>query len=198
MSSHYRAYHLVRHVRALRVGSIEASYANPPAQRAHQVRLSMKGAPALRGQLGSPCRCGCPDMCTDGHFHLRSSGSMGRGRHSRRGRITTSCLRVRAPLRMMLGAPNRERSANFSFFFLLNSCIFLLNLGAVSRCRRQIGGGAFAGSPRKTNRVFQLRYAQKAHHRASLFVLHVVRRFSWDPAFCRFFYGVAMSHVAHV
>jgi hypothetical protein len=149
VSSHYRAYHLVRHVRALRVGSIEASYANPPAQRAHQVRLSMKGAPALRGQLGSPCRCGCPDMCTDGHFHLRSSGSMGRGRHSRRGRITTSCLRVRAPLRMMLGAPNRERSANFSFFFLLNSCIFLLNLGAVSRCRRQIGGALLPVVPAK-------------------------------------------------
>jgi hypothetical protein len=73
------------------------------------------------------------------------------------------------------------------FFFAKFMYLF-----AKFRCSQSVQtadrGGAFAGSPRKTNRVFQLRYAQKAHHRASLFVLHVVRRFSWDPAFCRFFY----------
>jgi hypothetical protein len=35
------------------------------------------------------------------------------------------------------------------FFFLLNSCIFLLNLGAVSRCRRQIGGALLPVVPAK-------------------------------------------------
>ena len=35
---------------------------------------------------------------------------------------------------------------------------------------------AFAGKNPKTNRVFQLRHAQQAHPRASLFVLRVVRR----------------------